>query len=530
MVRIVFLISVLLIILQMPVFPAWGQGQERADVIGFAVSRFEIFGNTKLTASEIARVLRPYVGEEKTAEDVEKARTDLERYYHQSGYPTVLVNIPEQTVEEGVVQLEVIESKIRRVKITGNRYFTMESIRKKLPSFQPGEVLYLPKIQAELAEINRNPDLKVAPVLIPGAKAGTIDVELQVKDRLPLHGSVELNNRASHNTTDLRMNALIRYDNLWQKEHSISLQFQTAPQDTEEVQAIAASYVLPAPWNPDRIMALYGVWSDSNVAFGEGFNTVGKGVIFGGRYVIPLSPKDMYNHSVSVGIDYKDFDEKLGFEEGGEDLVTPLTYAPLSFSYNGSLPDKTGVTRFSAGLNMAFRGLVGDEEEFLVKRFKSRGNYIYALAGVERQQKLPWNLELFVKADGQIADQPLPSNEQYSAGGMESVRGYMESEVLGDNAYHGTIEFAGPEVFGFFDLAKRFQFKPYIFWDYAAVSVIDALPGQDENAHIAGTGVGARGFLTRWIEYQVDYGVALEDTDQVEKGDQMIHFMVKTTW
>jgi hemolysin activation/secretion protein len=251
------------------------------DVVRFAIDRFEITGNTLFPTDVLVEELRAYTGDGKSAEDVKKARSALEQFYHKNGYPTALANIPEQTVEGGIIRLEVVESKIRRVRITGNRYFTMEKISNSLPSCREGKILYVPNVQTELSEINRNPDLKVAPVLMPGKEMGTIDVELRVKDKLPLHGSLELNNRNTHATTDLRLNGMLRYDNLWQKEHSISFQFQTSPEDTQEVRMISTSYVWPSIFGEDHMSVLYGVISDSDTAFGGGFTVVGKGYIAG---------------------------------------------------------------------------------------------------------------------------------------------------------------------------------------------------------------------------------------------------------
>jgi hemolysin activation/secretion protein len=507
------------------VVPAYGQEDEEEPT--FEIIAFEVEGNTVLPQTAVQRSLTGFTGLGKTAEDVETARDVLENLYHEKGYPTVLVNIPEQTVEEGIVRLQVIESKIRRVKVTGNRYFTMEKILRDLPSFRPGEILYVPEVEAELREINRNPDFKVAPVLMPGKERGAIDVELKVKDRLPLHGSLELNNRSTHNTSDLRLNAMIRYDNLWQKEHSVSLQYQTSPEDKDEVQVAAGSYVFPAPWKDDHLVALYGIWSDSDTAFGEGFSVVGEGNIFGARYVMPLPPYKLYTHNLTLGLDYKDFEETTGFEEEEEDLRTPLTYVPLSLSYSASLFDSWGHTRLSGGLNMAFRGLVSDQREFEEKRFRAKGNYVYATLGMERIQKLPADMGLFVKLDGQVADQPLISNEQYSGGGMENVRGYHETEVLGDDAFHATVEFSAPNFADLFKTSEHMEFRPYLFYDAAALRVRSPLEGQDSSPSIQGAGVGVRGYASRFFEFQSDWAVALSDTDQTDEGDSTLHFKVK---
>ena len=492
----------------------------------FAINAFDVRGNTLLQPHKVQSALDPFTGPGMTAGSVQEARDALERAFHQQGYPAVVVNIPEQTVENGIVQLEVIESRIRRIRITGNRYFTHERILSKLPSFRPGNILYLPDIQRELGELNANPDIKVEPSLSPGKKPGTIDIELQVEDRLPLHGHVELNNRHSHDTSELRLNAMIKYDNLWQKEHSASLQIQTSPEDTEEVQVIAASYVMPNPWRTDHFAAFYAVWSDSQTAFGEGFATVGEGQIIGLRYIIPLPGEGPYQHNISLGLDWKSFEDTIDLEDQNVDK-TEVTYLPVSASYTGSLADSTGLTEFSAGLNMAFRGLVTEKQEFQNKRFKSRGNYLYATAGLERNQNLPHGASIFAKIDGQIASQPLISNEQYSAGGMESVRGYMESEVLGDHALHVTSELRSPDLVTKLNLGKKHSLIVHAFYDWARLYVKEPLPGEDQVTTIDGVGIGCRGNVLEHFSYDLEWGVPLTETDKTEAYDSVMYFQLR---
>ncbi len=502
-------------------------GASEAGEIVFDIRSYQVDGNTLLSKETIEERLTDFTGSMKTAEDVENARGALETLYHDLGYPTVLVNIPEQGVESGVIRLEAIEGKIRRVTINGNRYYTMEKIRSELPSFKPGEVPYLPKLQEEINKINSNADIKVAPRMTPAEETGSIDVDLEVNDRLPLHASLELNNRASPDTTDLRLSAMIRYDNLWQRDHSVSVQYQSSPLDLDEVQVVAASYVLPVPSRPSDRLAIYGVWSDSATAFGEGFKTVGEGFILGARYVLPLPAYEKYQHNITFGIDYKDFEDVLGFEEDVPDSGTAVQYLPISIAYGAFLPDEKGLTQFSAGINAAFRGLVTDQEEFDNKRFKARGNYILATAGVERYHKLPWESTLFVKVDGQVADQPLISNEQYSAGGMDSVRGYKESEGLGDNAVHATVELSAPDLVKKLGFENKSRVVPYAFHGVAFLHVKEALPDQDKDTTLHSAGVGVRGSIAGFLEYDAGIGIPLTSTEHTDKHELGGFFMVK---
>jgi hemolysin activation/secretion protein len=506
---------------------------DQAQELGFEIKSYDIGGNTIFSDEVLLPLLLEFTGPQRTAADVEAARLRIEKHYHQKGYPTVLVNIPEQSVGTGEIRLEVIESKIRRVRVTGNRYYTMEKILTMTPSLQPGTVLYLPSVQADLARLNRHPDLKVAPMLSPGKEIGTIDVELKVKDKLPLHGSLELNNRNTHTTTDLRLNALVKYDNLWQRDHSATIQFQTSPEDTDEVKAYAGSYIMEPFWSDEQILAIYGVYSDSDSAFGEGFRTTGRGFILGLRDVIPLgstSPK--FYHNLTLGLDYKDFDERVGFDdEEQEDITSPITYVPLSLGYGAALHDSGGATEFNLGFNLLLRGVVNDRQEFEDKRYHSRANYLYLTLDLKRTQRLWAGWEAVAQLEGQISDQPLVSNEQYYAGGMTSVSGYKESEVGGDNAARGRLEVVTPDVAeGLGGDAKRWKFlvpRLHGYFDYAHVYSKDPLPSEQGDTELRGVGAGLTGNVKQYMEWALQWGLALAPTATTEADDQLVYFTVK---
>lgn len=499
-----------------------GQEEVLFEIRGFAVE-----GNTLLHEENLREVLKSFIGQGKTADDVERARDALEGYYHEIGYPTVLVNLPEQVVEDGVIRLQVIESRVGRVIVTGNRYFTAEKILRDFPSFRAGEILYAPDVQKQLNRANRNPDLKVTPSILPGQELGIVNVELRVEDHLPLHGSLEINNRYTQGTTPLRLNGMISYENLWQRGHSLSAQYQVAPMDVDEVQVVAGSYVLPAPWNDEHSIVLYGLFSESGAAFGSGFQTFGRGFMVGSRYVMPLAAYKRYTHNVTLGVDYKDFSDTVGSPDEGQDEETPITYLPFSVAYSAAMPDDWGgVTQFSANLKMAFRGLVTDQRQFEVKRYRATSNFLCTTMGVERSQQLPANMGLFARVDGQIADQPLINNEQYVAGGMTNVRGYLEAEVLGDNAFHGSVELTFPDPVTLLESVKWLQTTPFLFYDAALLSLMDPLPGQQAHFTLQGAGIGIKGLLAKRLKFELDWGVALNNGSTTTEGTNRFYFQV----
>jgi hemolysin activation/secretion protein len=230
-------------------------------------------------------------------------------------------------------------------------------------------------------------------------------------------------------------------------------------------------------------------------------------------------------------VDYKKFEDSVGFaDQSGATTRTPLTYMPFSFSYSGFVQDSSGATQLSGGLNMAFRNVVGNDDEFALKRYKATSGFLYGAAGIQRTQKLPWGMGLFVKLDGQAADQPLVSNEQYAGGGMENVRGYKEAEALGDHAVHFTSELSFPDPLERFGMAKKLQVTPFVFYDRANLVITDPLPNQDRSISLQGIGGGLRGSVLKNMEYEVAWAWALSATDKTPSDTNRVHFKLKASF
>src|SRR5262245_55890187 len=134
-----------------------------------------VLGNSKLPPLAVETAVYPHTGPGKNIEDIESARQALESAYRVAGYSTVFVDIPEQSVDDGVVRLRVTESKLERVRIEGARYFSARRIRAALPQATAGEVPNIPQLQRDLAQLNTETgDRTVTPVLAAGPRPGTV--------------------------------------------------------------------------------------------------------------------------------------------------------------------------------------------------------------------------------------------------------------------------------------------------------------------------------------------------------------------
>jgi hemolysin activation/secretion protein len=347
----------------------------------FDILDIEIEGNTVLPRMVVEKVIYPFMGENKTIDDLEAARKMLEQQYRESGFVTVFVDIPEQDVKDGVVRLKVTEGKVGRLRVKDSRYYSLGRIRETVPSLAEGNVPNFPVVQKEMASLNRSAGLRVAPVLRAGVTPGTVDVDLNVKDQSPLYASLELNDRFSPNTSRFRVIGTIRYDNLWQRGHSVNLQYQMSPENLDQVQVFSGNYLMGLG-HSGIMLAVYGVHADSNVAVLGNTNVIGKGDIVGTRLVLPLTGLASYYHSLTLGFDYKNFDQAVRLGTG--QLTTPIRYFPISLQYNGTQQDANGTTQFGLGVNFSTRALSERqidclpgfiEDQFECKRHGAQADY-----------------------------------------------------------------------------------------------------------------------------------------------------------
>src|ERR1700733_7050239 len=100
--------------------PAAAPPAGAAAIKSFPILEYRVEGNTLMRAIDIERAVTPYLGEGRSIKDVEAARQSLEKAYHERGFQTVLVNIPQQEVSSGVVRLSVIEAPVGQVQIKGS--------------------------------------------------------------------------------------------------------------------------------------------------------------------------------------------------------------------------------------------------------------------------------------------------------------------------------------------------------------------------------------------------------------------------
>jgi hemolysin activation/secretion protein len=475
----------------------------------FGLFEFRVEGNSVLPVERIERAVYPFLGERRTVADVESARVALEAAYRDAGYATVVVDTPEQRIVDGVVTLQVVQAPVSRLRVVGAKYFSQDHILAKVPALAEGEVPNFTAASAQLATVNRSADRRVTPLLRPGKVPGTTEVDLTVEDQVPLHGSLELNNRASRDTSATRLQASLSYDNLFQREHRLGLQAVLSPERPREVKVLSASYTVPAGIDGADAWVFSTTRSDSKVEVSLGGTTLlGKGTIFGLRRSFTLSASDTEYHVLTLGADYKDLQETVAAAEGAG-FSTPITYLPLSAAWTGVLRAPGSDWQFGATVTGGLRGLVNRQSEFADKRYLANASYLLWRAELKHNRTLPWfGMRLRAQVDAQLTDRPLISNEQFVVGGADSVRGYLESEAVGDIGLRTSVQLSTADSASKLGWANVSTASAHVFMDAAAVELRKPLPGQLQRFGLLGAGFGAQLSATSPLPWSLALDVA----------------------
>jgi hemolysin activation/secretion protein len=326
------------------------------------------------------------------------------------------------------------------LRVKSSRYFDQAKIKEKAPSLKDGTLPNFKDVTQDIVALNQWPDRRVTPALRAGVTPGTVDVDLNFEDKLPLHGTLEFNNRQSPNTTPLRINATLHYDDLWQIGDSVSFSYQVAPERSSDAEVFSGSYLHRVT---DYLSFLtYGLTSSSNVATVGGTNVVGPGQVIGERAVFTLPTREGFFHTISLGADYKHFGQTVGL--GLDSFSSPVTYFPAVVTYSATWQQDGALTQLNTSGTFNIRGPGSSYSEFDNKRFDASTSFAHLNADISHTHDIVEGIQLYGKVQGQVGDGPLVSSEQFSLGGLDTVRGYMETEALGDNGVSATLEIRSP--------------------------------------------------------------------------------------
>lgn len=507
--------------------------QAQAASPRFDIWEYQIEGNLDLPVPVIEAAVSPHLGPGKDMQAVEAARAALEAAYQRAGRLTAWVDVPEQRVDEGIVRLSVQAGRVGALYVTGSRYHDQGHIRAAVPALAVGQVPDFNQVQAQLDGLNRSEVRRLQPVLKPGNQPGTVDVELQVADQNPWSGSLALNNHHSRDTDPLRLQLSLRHANVLQRDHQWSLTVQTAPTEPQQTGLVQTSYTVPEA---------DGQWVFSFSHSGSDLQTLGGAQVLGQGNTWGLRRQWSVGGSgfLSAGADLKWLQEHTRFGEG--QISTPLRYLPFQLAYSDQWPlwagqlqwTATGVWALGALLShtVSCPGADGSDtqvDQFACKRQGADGSFALLRLDGRWARPLPWG-SLLARVGTQFAVQPLVSAEQFSLGGADTVRGYLEGEASGDHGWFGGVEWRSPNTATWLGQAWQ-ESSLLLFAEAGRTHWLQPSAGQAGRVPLASVGAGWRGQWalpgTEGMDAALDLAWPLRGTATSPRGEWRLHARIQ---
>ena len=514
----------------------------------FDIKSFTVRGATLITSEGLNLLLAPYIGKGKDFGDVQKALEAIERAYTSRGYSAVQVILPEQQIENGEIRFDVIEAKIGKVVVEGNKYFDDANIRASLPMVQPGEAPNIFQIADNLRLANENPAKQTTVLLRSGTEEGQIDAVARVADERPNKVSVTLDNTGTEQTGLFRLGVGYQNANLWNRDHVLNMQYVTAPNDDDRTNRIGLypnknvlifgmQYRIPLYLQGDTLEFSGGYSNVNSGVVANLFTISGAGTILSARYNHNLQRKGDLEHKLSYSLDWRSYRNSvrqigvLGFG-----LVPDITVHPVTLTYSGVYRKSESETSFyvSASRNLpggndggtgAFQGDTSAVPVRPPARAEAKPGYLVTRWGFNYNRLLPRDWQFRWAMNGQLTRDALVSGEQFGLGGADSVRGFLEREIIDDNGFRGTLEFYTPD-FGDTMPVSGARLRGLVFYDWGALKRNRPAVLEIHSQHISSVGAGLRFSRGTNFSLRLDAATVVDKGGVQGHGDVRVHASV----
>lgn len=486
----------------------------------FVAKSFQVSGNTAVTAKDIDIILKPYLGRDLTLEDLKQAALDIQKAYKLKGYFLAKVYIPEQTLKDGVVRFEVLEGKLGEVKIEGNKEYHTDFIRKRFVVAGKDGILSYDLMQRSLLLLNEFSDMKVQSVLQPGKDMGTTDVILKVEDRKPFHVDLDYNNFGNSYVGDNRAGLGVAYGNLAHQGDLLNVRGVFPFPSKTTTPFMQAGYTVPVGLKGSRVGLMY---ANSQMTVGRELEVLdirGEASIYGVTYSWPITRTILAGSDFNVGFVSKTIRNYILEQTSSHDELRELV---LGYSFNGISGRGRNLVSLNLiqGLGQAFGGMQNNDPQ--ASRPKSGDSFTKLNVDLARVQQLGSRNFLILRANGQFTTEALVVGELYALGGYDSVRGYAQSEYMGDNGYLLSAELRLP-----LGKSQRNPLQGALFVDYGSVSDKNPQPGVKGSRSLLGAGPGIRFSLGENTALRVDYGIPLDPNKNSQGYSSMVYCQFST--
>lgn len=411
----------------------------------FRVDRIEVVGSTVFKPEDFAPITTPFVGREISFAELLQVKDAISKLYTDKGYVTTGALITPQTVEAGVVKIQVVEGSLQEIKIVGNRRLRSQYIRDRI-RLGAGQPLNVPRLIEKLQLLRLDPRIQnLSAELQMGVRPGTniLEVEIQEADTFSL--TTSLDNGRSPSVGSFRRGVDLQEANLLGFGDTLSVGYA----NTDGSNTINLNYALP-------INARNGtIW----LGFNQGWNQVieepfsvldiqsnTRSYEFGYRQ--PLIQKPTQELAVGLSFSRQESQTELGLDNIGGFPLSPgadangrtkisALHFTQEYTQRSNLQVFAARSQFSVGVDWFDANTNENAPDSRFFAWRGQTQWVRQLAR---------DTLFLVRGDLQLATDSLVPLEQFGLGGQLSVRGYRQDTLLTDNGVLFSAELRLPIV------------------------------------------------------------------------------------
>lgn len=400
------------------------------------VKDFNVVGSTVFSSAELNDAVSAYKNRSLTLSELYQARSAITKLYNDNGYVNSGAYIPPQKLKDGIVTIAVLEGELEAIEISGTQRLDPDYVRSRLKS-AAGKPLNVESLLAALQRLRLDPLIaSVSAELSAGVRQGTSLLEVQIEEADPFNLTAGFDNSRSPSVGTNQRSIGLNHRNLLGFGDEFGFNYG----NTDGSDSFNFTYSVPFNAKDGAIAIAYGF--NDNQVIEEPFTALD---IQSESSYLELSLRQPVinrpNQELALGISFSRQQSKTIL------LDTPFTLA------RGA--DANGETKISA-LRL-FQEYI-DRNERRVLAFRSSFNLgidafdatdidnapdssFFSWRGQSQWvRQLEPDFLLLLRGDLQLATTSLVPLEQFRAGGSNSVRGYRQDLVLGDNGLFASAE------------------------------------------------------------------------------------------
>jgi hemolysin activation/secretion protein len=477
------------------------------------VKRFEVIGSTVFSPQDFDRVTATFIDKSLMLSELFQASTAVTQLYVDKGYITSGAYVPPQTILDGVVKIQVIEGTLEAIKITGTTRLQPSYVRNRivLATTKP---LNRNRLIAALELLQLNPLIKtVSANLVAGTRSGQNVLEVKVKEASSFQATAMLDNGRSPSVGTFRRRFQLNEANLLGQGDAITAAYT----NTDGSNGLDLNYVYPLNARNGTLSFDYGI-NFSHVVeppFNElDINSRSNYAELTVRQPVLQSPRQEFALGLTLSRQSSEatfFNGLIPFFSAGSDDEGRTRIWALRFFQDWTRRSSNQVialrSQFSLGLD-AFDATVNEsspDSRFVA--WRGQGQWVRQLA--------PDTLVL-VRSDLQFADRPLVALEQFSLGGIDSVRGYRQDTLLTDNGLLFSAEARLP-ILRVRRIDSLLQLTPFV--DVGTAWNRSGRPDPDPGT-LAGIGLGLRWQTRDRLTARLEWGIPLVSIESSKRSWQ----------